>query len=150
MNFSGRIKDDLNTIKKRLFSDDVIYFEFKIGEIHSAVVYVDSITDKETLAQNVIKPLTSFHGKPSAKELASSVELAHTKTGNTLDDFISDVLNGNPSFLVDGLKEYFSVDLKKFDVRAVTEPPLQTVIKGPREGFNESIKTNLSLLRRRI
>ena len=42
------------------------------------------------------------------------------------------------------------MDLKKFDSRSISEPPTSSVIKGPREGFTESIKTNLSLLRRRI
>lgn len=35
-------------------------------------------------------------------------------------------------------------------MRAVSEPPTSTVMKGPREGFNESLKVNLALLRRRI
>jgi len=34
--------------------------------------------------------------------------------------------------------------------RAITEPPTQSVIKGPREGFIEHIDTNLELLKRRI
>ena len=130
--------------------DDVITFEFEVQKRGAAVVYVDSITDKETLAENVIRPLSHFNGEFNVKSLSSAVELAATQACESEGELCSAVLDGKPCLLFDGLSDFFSVDLKKFDFRAVAEPPLQTVIKGPREGFNESIKTNLSLIRRRI
>ena len=49
-----------------------------------------------------------------------------------------------------GKESAISADLKKFEVRAISEPPTGLTIKGPRNGFNESIKSNLSLIRRYI
>ncbi len=150
MEFTGKLKKDVEQIKKRLSSDDVIYFDFTVGERAATVAYVDSICDKEMLGESALRPLSNFNDRFDLKTLSAAVEVANVKTGEDLDGFITDVLNGGASFAVEGVKGYFSCDLKKFEVRAVAEPPLQTVIKGPREGFNESIKTNLSLLRRRI
>ena len=42
-----------------------------------------------------------------------------------------------------------TLNIEKITVRAVTEPPTSVVIKGPREGFNESLKYNLAMIRRR-
>ena len=145
MNFTGKHKKETEAVRQRLFSDDVIYFDFIINGKSATVAYVDSITDKETLAESVIRPLAKYGGEMTSESICKAIQLAATKTGSDLNGLITDVLGGCPSFIVDGMKGYFSVDLKKFEVRAVAEPPLQTVIKGPREGFNESIKTNLSV-----
>lgn len=150
MKFLGNLKNEVKKLREVLKSDDVIFFDLTVGGRPATVIYVDSITDKETLAQNVIRPLSHFNGRFNVKTLCSAVELAAATSGDGADAFASAVLSGCPSFLVEGVEGFFSVDLKKFEVRAVAEPPLQTVIKGPREGFNESIKTNLSLIRRRI
>ena len=150
MKITGNYEKDLECVKEILDSDDVNYYEFKIAERRATVVYVDSISDKEGLGKLVIRPLTNFKGNFTTEEMAAAIEVANTKTGLEVDDMIADILSGDPGFIVEGVEGYFTCDLKKFEVRAVTEPPLQTVIKGPREGFNECIKTNLSLLRRRM
>ena len=40
--------------------------------------------------------------------------------------------------------------MEKITVRAVSEPPTSVVINGPREGFTESLKYNLALIRKRV
>ena len=47
-------------------------------------------------------------------------------------------------------EEIFYCSSRKIPERAVEIPPSETVIKGPREGFTESLTTNLSLIRRRV
>ena len=42
------------------------------------------------------------------------------------------------------------LNTKGFTLRSITQPESERAIRGPREGFNESILTNLTLLRRRI
>ena len=44
----------------------------------------------------------------------------------------------------------YVIGLKNPPGRAVTEPPTQVTVKGPREGFTEDIKTNLGLVRKRL
>ena len=57
---------------------------------------------------------------------------------------------GNSLLLVDGAEEILACNTEKIVVRAINEPPTSVVIKGPREGFNESLKYNLSMVRRRV
>ena len=52
--------------------------------------------------------------------------------------------------IVEDEKKYVAVDIEDFLTRPPTEPPTSPVIIGPREGFTEDIKTNMSLLRRRL
>ena len=44
---------------------------------------------------------------------------------------------------VDGEKNCLSIDIEKYPVRLPSEPPTSAVIKGPREGFVEDIKTRI-------
>ncbi len=150
MKLTGEYQKDVESVQKILSSDDVISFEFRAGGRRATVLYVDSISDKDMLGECAIRPLSHFNGQFSLENLAAAVEVANVKTGGDAKEFAAEVLGGSPAFIVEGVAGFFACDLKKFEVRAVSEPPLQTVIKGPREGFNESIKTNLSLLRRRI
>ena len=61
-------------------------------------------------------------------------------------------LGGGEGFavLVDGVAQGFIVGAKSIPVRSVSEPPGDVAIKGPREGFIEDIKTNMSLVRKRL
>ncbi|MCQ2400033.1 MAG: spore germination protein, partial [Clostridia bacterium] len=111
-------------------------------------IYVDSITDKETLGLEVISPLKRAKKTKSVKILAKDINLANVQIKEKLRECANDVLSGNTVIIFDGINKALSIDLKKFEVRAISEPPTGLAIKGPRNGFTESIKSNLSLVRR--
>lgn len=135
-------------LKALLCSDDVIFFEFTAGSKNALAVYVDSITDKETLGLQVIFPLKNANASQSVKKLAKTITCANVKTVTEIKEAANEVLNGSTVILIDGKAGGFAADVKKFDVRAIAEPPTELAIRGPRNGFIESIKTNLSLVRR--
>lgn len=135
-------------LKALLCSDDVIFFEFTAGSKNALAVYVDSITDKETLGLQVIFPLKNANVSQSVKKLAKTITCANVKTVTEIKEAANEVLNGSTVILIDGKAGGFAADVKKFDVRAIAEPPTELAIRGPRNGFIESIKTNLSLVRR--
>lgn len=135
-------------LKALLCSDDVIFFEFTAGSKNALAVYVDSITDKEILGLQVIFPLKNANVSQSVKKLAKTITCANVKTVTEIKEAANEVLNGSTVILIDGKAGGFAADLKKFDVRAIAEPPTELAIRGPRNGFIESIKTNLSLVRR--
>lgn len=60
------------------------------------------------------------------------------------------VADGDVVFLADGAADYFVLSIRKFNTRAIVEPPTSAVLKGPREGFIEDLKVNLTLIRRRL
>lgn len=135
-------------LKALLCSDDVIFFEFTAGSKNALAVYVDSITDKETLGLQVIFPLKNANVSQSVKKLAKTITCANVKTVTEIKEAANEVLNGSTVILIDDKAGGFAADVKKFDVRAIAEPPTELAIRGPRNGFIESIKTNLSLVRR--
>ena len=63
---------------------------------------------------------------------------------------ISDVNSGNCALFVDTINTAFSIEVKGFKDRSVSEPNNEIVVHGAQEAFVETIRTNTSLLRRII
>ena len=148
MKINENLAYNVKAIKAITSSDDLIFFEFLMGDKVAVAVYVDSITDKETMGLELISPLRKQNPDYSVKKLAKCVNLANVSTSQTINECVDEILTGKTVVLFDGKTTALCADLKKFEVRAIAEPPTGLSIKGPRNGFNESIKSNLSLLRR--
>lgn len=148
MNLNGDLNHEKKALKAILGSDDIIFFDFETGGNSALCVYVDSITDKATLGLEVIAPLSKNEDDKPISSLAKKINLANVKTEVKLSEIADNVLSGHAAILVDGKKKAICVDLKKFEVRAISEPPTGLAVRGPRNGFTESIKSNLSLVRR--
>ena len=63
---------------------------------------------------------------------------------------INHLLNGDTILMIDGYPSFFAITSKKFMQRAIEEPKNKISVKGSKESFNESLATNISLLRRRM
>ncbi len=153
MNISSDVNYNKKVVKAILGSDDIVFFDFELGKTSALCVYVDSITDKELLGLEVLAPLKKLCSEKSATKtnishLAKAITLANVKTESKITDATNDILSGNAMIFIDGKNKAISVDLKKFEVRAISEPPTGLAVRGPRNGFTESIKSNLSLVRR--
>lgn len=57
---------------------------------------------------------------------------------------------GNVAIFIDGEKEAIVIDFIHLEQRAIEEPTTEMTIRGPKDGFNESLQTNLNLLRQRV
>ena len=69
---------------------------------------------------------------------------------NNTDEAIRGILDGNGVLLIDGFEDALTIGCAQWNTRAITEPPTSALLLGPREGFTEDIKTNITLLRRRL
>lgn len=145
---SEEIKKKLhNTID--LKSREVQFFGTKI-----LIMFFAEITDNQMLNDSVIFPITSWV-KPKEKSVVKEVKdnvLSNIEVNevDTVREAIDKLLMGHTLILVDKAEKFLTCDCEKIVVRSIAEPPTSLVIKGPREGFNESLKYNLSLIRKRV
>ena len=151
MDISPVLINNVKYLKKSLSSKDVSYFSGKTlkGQEY-AIVFIKGLTDKEALSEQVIKVLSAFEKRIVGKNLNAAILSPEKKEISSLKEVISEVVSGSSVILVNGLNKGVSVAVKKFEKRVVSEPPTATVVKGPREGFVESLETNISLIRRRL
>lgn len=143
-------------IKKKLHdSSDIKSRMVQFFGTQICLCYIAPITDNMLLNESLIFPLVNFSkeikNKDIVKELQDNVLANQEVTIFTdLQSAIDKMLAGNTLVLIDGADRILGCDLEKITVRAVAEPPTSVVIKGPREGFTESLKFNLALIRKRV
>ena len=60
------------------------------------------------------------------------------------------IVTGHGVLFIDGYDQAIVIEARKWSERGISEPQSESVVVGPREGFVESLITNVSLLRRRL
>src|SRR5690606_36302955 len=78
------------------------------------------------------------------------VPAAQVETAHTVREVMDAVLMGDTVLLIDGEEVALVLNLREWSHRSIAEPDAEPAVRGPREGFVENIRTNTSLLRRRI
>lgn len=148
----------LNKIKEMLhFSTDFKQREVQFFDTDICICYIASITDDAMINDSIIQPLIDYQMLDKSKnikivELISDEILTNNdlKVAKVESEIADEILKGRVAILVDGYEKCLLCDAEKLVVRAISEPPNSAVVKGPREGFNESIKYNLSLIRHKL
>ena len=156
----GRLSRDLDVLRARLGAPgnaDVLIRRFRSGAFESAVVAIDGMVNVTTVDENILKPcmdLPASAGEDVAEEervaflMAHAVSVLPVKMETRVDALLTDVLSGQTALLCEGCAEAAIMDTRGFDKRSVGRPEAEKVVLGPHESFTESIRTNITLLRR--
>ncbi|MDA8235468.1 MAG: spore germination protein [Clostridia bacterium] len=166
MPLTNDLKVNLQQIRAILKDcSDVLYRVFSVThheEVSVAVIYLDGLVDKSLVNDNIIKAIMleypmAAHGetqltRANALSIIRNQAISNTevKEQKLFGEIIETILNGDVTLLVDGHEKALMAGARGWEARAVSEPETETVIRGPREGFVETLRTNTSLLRRRI
>ncbi len=142
-----RVQKILDTFEN---PDTVFRRDFTVGKKKATMLFHPDFTDILTLRAvvNACKKVDKFISVESLLENVLTVSEAET-----CDDFTtvsSKLLDGDGVVIFDGSASYITFNARKWDKRTVTEPPTETVVRGPREGFIEDIKTNITLIEKRL
>jgi spore germination protein KA len=153
---------------KELFrgSFDLILREFTIGDnpdtsIKCAVVFLNGLTAKEMIEQNILQPIilnTQISKEQSEKGIEevsrdimhSIVTIMEIVPVYKLEKAVNAILSGKSVFFVDQLNLVYDMDTRGWRDRSVSEPTTESVVRGSREGYTETLITNTALLRRRL
>lgn len=157
------ISENIVIIKDRIGeSPDVNIKEFKLGGdgVSGALIMIDGLSDKELADLIVLKPLMYDAGFKFEAGGSGGIDIdvinrnfLSSNQSSKLSCFgkvIDDILSGNAVLLLDGAAQALSIGLRKWDKRNIDAPKTETVIRGPAEGFTETLIVNTSMLRRRI
>ena len=150
MKVTKNLNDNLKTIQSTLNTDDLIIYNFKIDSVNAIAVYMENLCDKEIFGKQAVKPLSEISGFEKIDDLITAVQHPEVTEIYDFTETISKLLNGDGVIMVEGYDIFVSVATKKAVFRQIAEPPTNSVMKGPREGFVENIQTNIALIRNRL
>ncbi|SKA01245.1 spore germination protein [Selenihalanaerobacter shriftii] len=161
------ISSDIDKVHKKvkeLFgkSDDVTIREFVIGNssVKALIVMIDGMIDKKIINRDVLQPLmVQSRGVPPGEDEISDMydwvneRVLTFQSVKESDDFkgsIDAVLSGDTVLFIDGYDQSLIISARGWDERGVQRPTTEKVIRGPKESFTETLRTNTSLIRRKI
>ncbi|HWQ74209.1 MAG TPA: spore germination protein [Syntrophomonas sp.] len=158
-----QLGENLNSLREALGnSSDLKIRLFRFGTrdcLSGALVFIDGLVDNTVLTEAILRPVTNWQpeektlptGQELVNELAQKVLCSgYVKAVSLLPELISACLSGDTAILLEGCSSGLIVSTKGWDKRSVSEPQSETVVRGPREGFTENLRTNTALIRRRI
>lgn len=162
---SRSLQTNMDNLQSELgYSSDLIIRKFRVGkkgEVEAAIFFTDGLTDQKGVSDMIMRTLMLENesiplGSASEQENAWHVFKARALTVAGVTEttewkqVMASVLTGETIIMFDGNDRALIASTRDWHVRAVEEPPSQKVIRGPREGFTESIRINTSLIRRKI
>ena len=160
-----------------LINSDVKFREFQFAvqdkQYNACIIYIDGMVNSQIINDFILKPLmlldkgNKHKSVPTA--ISNNITVRKVKKFNLEDyvynslipqndikkvsefsEIISDINSGNCALLIDTMAGAFSLDVKGFKHRGVSEPQNEIVVRGSQEAFVEVIRVNTSILRRLV
>lgn len=148
---------NIETLTKRLNisfsqSDDFKCRPLRVGDKNCLFAYLDGNIDKVLFEQDVVRPLKNAErlSSPYLETLQNTVAYSDEIKVVPIENAPGEIALCDIAFFIEDDDNAYIFSLRKPSARAIGEPPTSSVMKGPREGFVEEIKTNTSMIRRRI
>ncbi|MGE6487098.1 spore germination protein [Paenisporosarcina sp. NPDC076898] len=133
----------LEAIKSELTDiDDAVFKDFKTKEGHVTVVYLSTLIDPLILHKAIILPLVNDQG-----EVLTSFD---PLDGSNKQKIIMSIVNGDTVIFHHDKQQYLTAKTFSPPERAIATSEMESSVIGPQDSFTESLKTNLSLIKKRI
>ena len=136
-------------------SFDVVGRDIKIDKRNAKLYFIDGFCKDETMAKTMAFFMNA--DEKTVKKCEDTREFANTfipyvetDVVSKVDDLVKAVLSGAIGMIVEGFSDAIIIDARTYPVRSVTEPENDRVLRGPHDGFVETLVFNTALIRRRI
>ncbi|WP_209860447.1 spore germination protein [Paenibacillus shirakamiensis] len=155
------VSDQLEVTKETLTqvmglgeSFDVDFREMAFGGRKTGLLFINSFA-KDNIIQEIIKRLTYLTPESlssGAVDAFFSCYIPHMQVEkiDKLSSVLNKVLTGNSALFIEGENTAIVMDTRTFPVRGPEEPSLERVVRGARDGFTETLLSNVALIRRRL
>lgn len=142
-------------------SDDVKIRRFSIGnhqDDNVAIIFIEGLADNlviqniilDSLMDDIQKTLYQHHEAVFQTIKKKIIPVSEIREERSWSNVYSALLAGNTVIMLEGCESVLIGGTAGGEKRAVEEPSSETVVRGPKEGFSESLRTNTALVRRKI
>ncbi|MGG0288158.1 spore germination protein [Peribacillus butanolivorans] len=159
------LEGNIQHVKQQLGnSGDIVIREIQIGKegiFKACIFYTDGLVDTSSI-QNFIMESLMLDINPDQEQMISNQQnVLQVLKGRILavgdiqdvtefSSLFTSLLSGDVILLLDGYAQGFTIGMRGGKDRGVMESTTETVVRGPKEGFTENLRTNTSLIRRKI
>lgn len=163
---SGSLKKNLKFINNKIGkSSDFVSRKIMIGseeKIEASIIYIEGLVDKTYISENILKPLMLEARLVDNEKMpinsSNVIDFIQSNTLSTselkytvdLNCLIESVLTGETAILINNVKKALIIGTRGWEARSIQQPETEVIVRGPREGFTETLRTNTAQLRRKI
>lgn len=150
---SLKTEENVEYIKELLKdTSDIVFRKFYIGNFKAALIYVDGMGDKVLLDDYVLENvMLKGYSITDVSEIKDRIlAVTDLREIEKLSEGITAMLSGDTIMFIEGLENCYVIASRSWPVRGVSEPSGETVIRGARDGFTETVRFNTALVRRRV
>lgn len=136
-------------------SSDVMINEFITGDIKCALICCEGMLSTATITELILEPIVNIEKQKDSHELFHYIQnfmLMSTDrpVATEYDTLFRLIHSGFAVLVADGMNKALAFGVQGYAVRSISEPSSEGNIMGSHEGFVEVVRTNMSLIRRRI
>ncbi|MGI6129364.1 MAG: spore germination protein [bacterium] len=145
-------------------SSDLVIRRFRLPsqpDLELACLFIDGLTNTDVIDRDIMQSLMHLSrienfadniNPSSALEMieAHLLTVGEIKVATKLQEILHAILSGDTILLIKDSPKAILVNSRGFPSRGVQEPNTEAVVRGPRDGFSESLRINTALIRRRI
>ena len=145
---------------KQVFHDDETFIVNRFAnqynrKIDCCIMFIEGMVNTEIINENIIQPVVQNESLKSSEYaiqvLQTQVIISnHQEKTDDTKKLTSAIIGGDTVFLLEGSNEALIISSKGWQTRALSEPESEKTVRGPREGFVESLTINLTLIRRKL
>ncbi|MDE5792312.1 MAG: spore germination protein, partial [Oscillospiraceae bacterium] len=136
-------------------SSDILINRLVIGNISCAVIACEGMLSTAIMTDLIIKPLTEISIQLDSENLFQHIQenlllSLDRPVVRNYSDFFKLLYSGFVILLAEGQNKALAFGVQGYDKRSIGEPSGEKNILGAQDGFIEAIRTNMSLIRRRM
>ena len=153
---STALEENVGRLQRLLRSDvnsDAQFRFLHLCGVRLCVVYIEGMADDRKLSDFALRACEERGAMPAvpidAEYLIQNVlEIAQCETEHRVGTLLDKVVTGMSAVLIDGCGEAVLMETRGYPARPVNRTTNESVVIGAQEGFVESLRTNMTLLRR--
>ncbi|MCJ8011140.1 spore germination protein [Paenibacillus sp. KQZ6P-2] len=158
---SDDVSDSLDQTKATLkevvglgTSFDIVFREMTLAGHKTGLFFVNGFA-KDNIMLEILKRLTYLSVDQLSTDAMQSffecyIPHIQVEVDKKLSSTINKVLMGMSALFIDGEQAAIVMDTRTFPVRSPEEPSIERVVRGSRDGFTETLLSNVALVRRRV
>ena len=136
-------------------SSDLTIKHAKAGGHRICIIFCEGMASTGTMADLIFQPLNTLGAEMPLERLTRVLEdglliAGEQKQADTYSDICENIMSGFVAILVDGLDHGITIGVQGYAARSVEPPSTHSNVRGSRDGFVEVVRTNVSLVRRRM
>ncbi|GKU23470.1 spore germination protein [Clostridium folliculivorans] len=155
------IEDNIKLINSKFnapTNKDIIIRRFLIADKYMAfIAYLDGMVNEQIINDFILRPLLNIKGFQQKEQqcqldyiLESILETNKAQKLKKPKGVINEILLGNTVLYINECNFYVTNETKGFPARGVEKPAIEGTVTGAQEAFNESLRVNISLVRKII